>query len=572
MISTCTSRTTSSTSIRKLHSTQCEHFASLATRPLSYRITQLHILKKLILENEDALTDALTADLGKTSIEGQITEIAMCLGEIEIALSNLTIGEKWGVELPVASSGVLMPAFASIRPEPRGVTLVIGPFNYPIISLLGPLVSSLAAGNTCILKPSELCPKSEQILSDLVNKYFDKTIVAVIRGATPETTTLMELEWGLVFFTGCERVAKIIGVAAAKTLSPMVMELGGKSPCVITENHPEMKAMCNRIMWGKTINAGQTCVAPDYLLVQENIVDPVIAGLKAALLSMYGLDIKSSSFSRNVSEFHTDRLLSLIDDAKKCGGEILTGGTEESKVKEKYFPPTLIRMGDAEGSKGGKTSKAKILQEEIFGCILPIVTYKTDQDAIDYINVMRGTPLAMYVFTRSDNIFQLFLHACPSGSAVMNDVVVQYAVLSLPFGGCGTSGYGKGHGKDGFAAFSHFRGTLRKPCKAIFEFGGLRYAPYDKYFGMSGSMFRFLIENLPPIPVKPVSLLVMKGTKVVLIFMALKAGYNAVGGVSGVHQVCASGDGKEITNMVKRVVFEGVGRTLMKIGKLLQEL
>jgi len=255
MVATRNARSTSATTIKSLHAAQCDHFASLATRPLPYRIAQLRTLRRLISENEDKLADALTADLGKTSIEGQITELAMCIDEIETALNNLS---KWGAEESVDSPGALMPAFASVRPEPRGVTLVIGPFNYPVSTLLGPLVSALAAGNTCILKPSELCPATEQILVDLVGRYFDKNIVAVVPGAIPETTALMDLEWGLIFFTGSERVAKIIGISAAKTLSPMVMELGGKSPCVITKNHPELKAMCNRIMWGKTVNAGQT--------------------------------------------------------------------------------------------------------------------------------------------------------------------------------------------------------------------------------------------------------------------------------------------------------------------------
>ena len=258
---------------------------------------------------------------------------------------------------------------------------------------------------------------------------------------------------------------------------------------------PELQAMANRIIWGKTINAGQTCVAPDYVLVQEDNIEAVLEAFKISLESMFGgtnEQIKNSTFSRNVSVEHTKRLLSMIDDAKSHGGKVIAGGSEYGDAEAKYFPPTIIY---------NPGPKSKVLTEEIFGCILPIVPYKTNGDAIRYVNSMRGTPLALYVFTRIREHFDFFMDAIPSGGAVHNDVLLHFACSTIPFGGMGTSGYGKGHGKHGFDSFTHTRGVLSKPCKEIFEFGGIRYPPYDRYGGFSGPLFKFLVAKLPNIPV-----------------------------------------------------------------------
>ncbi|GMH95645.1 hypothetical protein TL16_g13209 [Triparma laevis f. inornata] len=478
--------------ISALHEAQKKLFATSKTRPLMWRKQQLAKVVKFIDECSTQISDALTKDLGKTAFEGEVTEIEVTKLEALEAIESL---DSWSATEYVSAPGALMPSFCEMRKEPRGVTLVIGPFNYPFSTGFGPAVSALAAGNTCIIKPSEMCPATDKMLRDLIPKYFDPEVLAVVSGAIPETTKLMELEWDMIFFTGSERVGKIIAGAAAKTLSPVILELGGKSPLIITKEMPELEAMANRIMWGKTINAGQTCVAPDYVLVQEENVEAVLEAFKTSLENMFGKtneQIKNSTFSRNVSVDHTKRLISMIDDAKSNGGKIVTGGSEYGDAKAKYFPPTIIY---------NPGPKSKILTEEIFGCILPIIPYKTNGDAIRYINTMRGTPLALYVFTRIREHFDFFMDAVPSGGAVHNDVLLHFACSTIPFGGLGTSGYGSGHGKHGFDSFTHTRGVLSKPCKGIFEFGGIRYPPYDRYGGFSGPLFKFLVAKLPNIPV-----------------------------------------------------------------------
>jgi len=315
----------------------------------------------------------------------------------------------------------------------------------------------------------------------------------------------------------------------------VVLELGGKAPLIITKDMPELKAMANRVMWGKTINAGQTCVAPDYVLCHEDNLDPVIDAFKAALGNMFGStvgEIKKSQFARNVSEQSTERIISMIDDAIASGGEIITGGSKDASVKEKFVPPTLIL-------KPGRDSR--VLKEEIFGCVLPIIPYSTDSEAVAFVNSVNGasTPLALYVFSKSLSKFNWFMDAIPSGDAVHNDVLVHFACSTIPFGGLGTSGYGSAHGKFGFDAFTHTRGVLSKPCREAFEFAGIRYPPYDKYWGWSGPAFKFLAGNIPAIPVLYSSS--VRATAVVLgmAFLAKEAsgrfgiGEEAVGMVLG---------------------------------------
>ncbi|GMH55487.1 hypothetical protein TrRE_jg987, partial [Triparma retinervis] len=308
---------------------------------------------------------------------------------------------------------------------------------------------------------------------------------------------LLSLRWDLIFFTGSETVGKIVASAASKTLSPVVLELGGKAPLIVSKDAPDLKAMADRIMWGKTINAGQTCVAPDYVMVHEDRLEEVLEAFKRSLKDMFGettAEIKKSSFARNVSEASTKRLISMIEDAEASGGEIIAGGTKDADVKDKFFPPTLILNPGRE---------SRVLTEEIFGCVLPIIPYSSTTSCVSYINSINGvsTPLALYVFTTSDAEFSSYLDLVPSGGAVQNDVLVHFACGTLPFGGLGTSGYGRAHGKFGFEAFTHTRGVLSKPCRKAFEFQGIRYPPYDKYGGWSGWTFKLLSKTLPEIPV-----------------------------------------------------------------------
>jgi aldehyde dehydrogenase (NAD+) len=478
-------------SITGAHNAQKQFFSTGDTRLLPWRKRQLTSLINLLKENYDTLSEALSSDLGKSLFEGQVTEIEIVLGECVEAIAKL---DKWVAPVSVGSPGVLVPSACWIRNEPRGVVLIIAPFNYPLFLSLGPLVSALAGGNVAVLKPSELCPATSAALARLVPKYFAPTVVAVVEGAIMETTALMKLPWDLVFFTGSARVGSIVAEAAAKTLTPCVLELGGKSPLIVTENAPHMRTMCNRILWGKTVNAGQTCVAPDYVLCHRSVVEPFLAGLKAAEKDMFGDDIKGGKiFSRNVSETHTQRL---IDMVKQCEADknckIVLGGSKDASAKEKYLAPTVVLMD--------KPQDVDILKHEIFGAILPVIPYDDEAWAVAYVNSQPGTPLAFYCFTESAAQYDRLLDRIPSGGTIRNDVLLHGAVSSLPFGGVGTSGYGSAHGIHGFQAFTHKRSVMYKPCHPIWEFGDMRYPPYNKYGGMSGKLFKALMRVLPELP------------------------------------------------------------------------
>jgi len=378
------------------------------------------------------------------------------------------------------------------------VTLIIAPFNYPVSLALNPLISALAAGDTAVIKPSELCPAVADMLARLVPKYFREEVVSVVTGGIPETTALMQEAWDLVFFTGSERVGKIIAGAAAATLSPVVLELGGKSPVLVTESCPELTAMCDRIVWGKTVNCGQTCVAPDYMLCHESKLKAVTECLQQRLALQYGQDQHATSeFGRNVTAGHTQRLKDMLEEAEEAGCKVLTGGSKHADPTEKYFPTSIVCVDPA------KHANLRVLKEEIFGGILPVMAYTDLDQAVRYINAQPGTPLALYVFTNDKAAFEQVANACPSGGLVRNDVLIHFATSSLPFGGLGTSGYGKGHGKHGFDAFTHQRAVLNKPCHWLYEFGGLRYAPYNKFgfLGGSGKIFASLLGIGPTIPV-----------------------------------------------------------------------
>jgi len=358
-----------------------------------------------------------------------------------------------------------------------------------------------------VVKPSELCPATAAVITHLVGTMFEDGAVQAVNGGVEETTELLRLEWGMVFFTGSERVGKIIAGAAAKTLTPCVLELGGKSPLFITENIPEMKAMCNRIVWGKTINAGQTCVAPDYVLCHTKHLEKVLEGMKASLHSMFphgqsprGQQSGVGEYGLCVSPAHTQRLYDMVVEAEEAGCRVVTGGSGEIDV-EGRFCPTCIIVVDPRKHRGGD-GPLRCLREEIFGGILVVIEMDDDDEAIRYVRRQQGTPLAIYVFTGSSRTFEKIAECCPSGGIVRNDTLVHFATNSLPFGGLGTSGYGVAHGHHGFKTFSHQRAVLNKPCHWTVEYGGLRYAPYEKMgiIGGSGRIFAYLLRVLPTLP------------------------------------------------------------------------
>jgi len=432
------------------------------TRPLSWRKKQLKQMKALLREGEDELARALQDDLGKAPIEAWATELNLVAREIDHMLSKL---DSWAKPRRVHVPVVLQPAKARIIPEPLGVVLVIAPWNYPVQLQLLPMASAIAAGNAVIGKPSELAPATSAAMAKLVAKYMDDEAVAIVEGAASETQALLTERFDHIFYTGGANVARIVMEAAAKHLTPVTLELGGKSPAIVDHN-VDLDGAARRIVYGKFVNTGQTCVAPDYVLVHESVEQPFIERLVANLETFYGADPQASKdYGKIVNERHFGRLVGLLD----AGGysETVIGGKEEADASARYIPPTIIR---------GVSPDAKVMQEEIFGPILPILPVPDVDAAISFVNA-REKPLSLYVFSRDRSTANRVLRRTSSGSACINTAIVQLAVPDLPFGGVGESGMGAYHGRRGFDTFSHLKSVLEKPTKPD---PPLLYPPYKK--------------------------------------------------------------------------------------------
>lgn len=461
-------------------------------RSIEWKRTQLKSLKRMLFENKGQFLEAVAKDLGKHPIEAEVGEISRTLSEIDELLRQLP---SYAKPQQVPSPGVLLPAFSEIRYEALrspGV-LIIAPFNYPINLSLVPAAGSLAAGNPTVLKPSELTPTVSSLFAKLIPQYFDASAFSIIEGGIAETTSLLKHPWGLVFFTGSTRVGKIVSARAAETLTPVILELGGKSPTYIAKDCPNIKVVADRIIWGKTTNAGQTCVAPDYVLCHVDVLDQFIKQAIESLQRMFGEHVQNADLSRIVNENTAQRLIAGIEEVEKSGGEkgkVVHGGLEVCDAKGRFVSPTLILEPSLD---------TKLMREEIFGPIMPIIPVSSDEEAIKYIAKQQGdmTPLAFYVFTRSSKVFDKMAASCPSAAVVRNDVIVQFSSSYLPIGGLGTSGSGHYHGKYSIESFSHKRATVYKPATTMFEYGGVRYPPYS---GIKGRALLFL-SGMPKVPV-----------------------------------------------------------------------
>ncbi len=432
---------------------QREFFRTGQTQLLSFRLEQLTKLKQAIVDRQDAIIQAAKADLGRPAFEAYF-EIAT-LGEINLALKQL---KSWVKPQRVKSPIDQFPASAWIQPDPLGVVLIIGPWNYPFQLIISPLVGAIAAGNCAILKPSEHAPETSRVVAELIAATFDPHYVAVAEGDVNISQQLLAEKFDHIFFTGGTAVGRIVMTAAAQHLTPVTLELGGKSPCIVDSNiHLDRAA--KRIAWGKFINTGQTCIAPDYLLVQRQIEPALVDRIKYYIKEFYGENpAQSPDYGRIIHSQHFDRLIGFLDR-----GEIILGG--ESNPTDRYLAPTLI---------DGVTWDDPVMQEEIFGPILPILTYDTLEEAIAQVNA-RPKPLALYFFSQDRDRQEQVLRTTSSGGVCINDTVMQVGVTSLPFGGVGESGMGSYHGKASFNTFSHFKSVLRR------EFWldlGWRYAPY----------------------------------------------------------------------------------------------
>ena len=421
-------------------------FGSGTLRDIDARRHQLTQLRALFVEQEERLVDALVADVGKPRIEAYTTEIAFTMNEIDHTLKHL---DSWTKPEKVKVPLNFKPGSASLHPEPLGTVCIIAPWNYPVQLLFAPLVPALAAGNTAVLKPSEVTPTVSALVEELVPEYFAANTVAVVTGAVEETTALLEERFDHIFYTGNGKVGRVVMRAAAEHLTPVTLELGGKSPAIVAAD-ADIAVSAKRIAWAKFLNAGQTCVAPDYVLVEDMVHDDLVSAIADAVSSMYGADpYRSADYARIVNERHHDRLMHLLD----AGGYDATvvGGTGDRT--ERYLAPTVL---------AGVKPDAAVMDDEIFGPILPVLAVGDVDEAIRFVND-RDKPLALYGFSRSSEVLAHIVTNTSSGGVVLNHAMLHLAVPGLPFGGVGASGMGVYHGKAGFDTFSHRKGVLDKP-------------------------------------------------------------------------------------------------------------
>lgn len=434
---------------------QRRFFQTGQTQDIAFRLQQLKKLKQAVLDRQDQILEAVRLDLGRPKFEGYFELSA--LSEANTAIKHLT---TWAKPQRVKTGIDQFPASAWIQPDPLGVVLIIGPWNYPFQLVFAPLVGAIAAGNCAILKPSEHAPHTSKVVAELVESIFDPNYVAVVPGDVSTSQALLEERFDHIFFTGGSAIGKVIMAAAAKHLTPVTLELGGKSPCIIDRN-VQLEYAAKRIIWGKFINAGQTCIAPDYLLVDRAIAAEFMPLLAQKITQFFGEEPEQSpDFGRIIHQRHFDRLVSFIQDGKAIAG----GNHNASK---KYIAPTLLT---------NVSWDASVMQDEIFGPILPIFEYDDLEEAIAIVNA-RPKPLALYFFSKDEQKQNRVLSATSSGGVCINDTVMQVGVGDLPFGGVGESGMGRYHGKYSFDVFSHYKSVLKKSFLLDLAW---RYAPYTE--------------------------------------------------------------------------------------------
>lgn len=451
--------------IDQLLQRQRDFFATGQTRDLQFRREQLQRLQAAILAYEERIVAAAKADLGRPTLEAYF-EIAV-VKEVQLALKQLA---KWTKPRRVATAIEVFPAQAWVQPEPLGVVLIMGPWNYPFQLIVSPLVGAIAAGNCGVLKPSEYAPQTSALLAALVAETFGPEYVAVVEGDQEVAKALLAERFDHIFFTGGAAVGKLVLAAAAPHLTPVTLELGGKSPCIV-DRSARLDLAAKRIAWGKFINAGQTCVAPDYLLVDRSIKAEFMTYLRGAIQQLYGSDPSvSPDFGRVVNQRQFDRLRGLLGERwVALGGEVDQGASTGLC----YLAPTVVDEVDWPDP---------LMAEEIFGPILPVLGYEDVGEAIGQINRL-PQPLALYIFAQEEAVQKQVLAGTASGGVCINDTVVQFSLLSLPFGGVGQSGMGRAHGRAGFDTFSHYRSVLKRSIWLDLDW---RYAPYglDKLWKM----------------------------------------------------------------------------------------
>ncbi len=433
---------------------QRSFFNTNATKDISFRIQELKRLKNALKKNEALLYEAIYKDFKKSEFETYITELSLIYHEIDLALVKI---KKWAKKKKVSTSLANLPGKSYIIPEPYGTVLVIGAWNYPYQLSLCPAIAAIAAGCTVVLKPSEIPSNTAEIMAKLINQNFDAKIFKVIEGGVKETTELLSIKFDKIFFTGSVGVGKIVYQAAAKHLTPVCLELGGKSPAIITKD-VNIDMTAKRLVWAKYLNAGQTCIAPDYVLVASSIQEKFLSAVKK-YIDKSDYKVENQNYTQIINTKNLDRLNDMIDLEK-----VFIGG--KGNQQDRVIPPTVLT--NVEFSD-------KVMQEEIFGPILPVLTFDTIDEAIAKVKRF-SKPLSCYVFTKSNSIKKKVLNEISFGGGAVNDAVMYFTEKNLPFGGVGNSGIGNYHGKYGFETFSHYKSVLQKPFWVELD---LKYAPYS---------------------------------------------------------------------------------------------
>lgn len=456
--------------IHRIVECQKEYFAQGTTLNPGRRRAALQTLKTALIEREADFLEALKSDLAKPPTEAYLSEVGLVVREIDYILRRL---HNWVRPRRVRTPLLSRPASSRIYPQPYGVVLVISPWNYPVQLSLSPLAAALAAGNCVILKPSEIAPASSRLLAQTLNDIFEPGLVKAVEGEAATARALLEENFDYIFYTGGKRVGKLVMEAASRNLTPVTLELGGKNPCLVDKNIA-VKTAARRIAWGKFFNAGQTCVAPDYLLVHREIRDELVAALREAIEDFYGPDPqKSPDYGRIVSRKHYLRLVRMLEGVKpEIGGE----GDQE----EKYLAPTVV---------GLESPDHPLMEEEIFGPILPVLTYRKLDQALTIIEQF-PRPLALYLFTRSRRIRERVIRDTSSGGICVNDTISQIINPDLPFGGVGESGMGNYHGEAGFKTFSHQKSVMKRYF--IFDLK-MKYPPYRTPLKTLKKIIRFFL-------------------------------------------------------------------------------
>ena len=444
---------------------QREFFNTGKTKDVKFRLEHLKKLKNSIIANEEEIKKALKEDLNKSESESYMTEIGMTLSELSYDIRHV---RGWSKNKRVGTPLAHFPARSFISKEPYGVALILSPWNYPFMLLIEPLIGAISAGNCAVLKPSEFAPNTANVIEKIVKECFEEEYVTVIQGDKDVSQSLIEKKFDYIFYTGGTRVGKIVMQEASKNLVPVTLELGGKSPCIIDEKY-SMHLAAKRLLFGKLLNAGQTCIAPDYVLINKNVKDEFINELRKILKEFLGENpIENEDYPKIVNERHFKRLTNLID-----GENVLIGGKSDENLLK--IEPTILDNPKID---------SKVMSEEIFGPILPVITYEKIEDAIEYIKKFEK-PLALYMFTNDKKIQNKILNEISFGGGCINDTIIHIANSNMGFGGVGYSGIGNYHGKRSFDTFSHERSITKKYSLDL----PMRYMPYNDFKDKLVKMF-----------------------------------------------------------------------------------